>query len=79
MPLNHIKTLDLASEGHWNEAHAIIQQYSDQMACLIHGYLHRVEGALDNARYWYNRANTKMPDNTLDEELKRLYEVINFD
>ena len=77
MAVDHVKALDLASEGKWDEAHELVQPYSDKISCLIHGYLHRVEGDLGNARYWYNRANAKMPDNTLEEEWKRLYELIN--
>jgi hypothetical protein len=76
MTLNHIKALDLASEGKWNEAHELVQPHSDELSCLIHGYFHRVEGDLGNAQYWYNRANVTMPKNTLDEELKRLYSLI---
>lgn len=73
----HIRALDLAREGQWDKAHEIVQAFSDQMSCLIHGYLHRVEGDLNNARYWYNRANTTMPENTLEEEFNRLYELAN--
>lgn len=64
--------LDLARDGEWDQAHEIVQQHSDRMACLIHGYLHRVEGDLGNAGYWYRRAGDEMPDNTLDEEWERL-------
>jgi hypothetical protein len=73
----HIRALDLAREGQWDKAHEIIQLYSDQLSCLIHGYLHRVEGDLNNARYWYNRANTSIPENTLEEEINRLYQLAN--
>jgi hypothetical protein len=45
------------------------------MSCLIHAYLHRVEGDLGNARYWYAEAGEKMPKNTLEEELKRLFSL----
>ena len=79
MTLNHIKALDLASEGKWNEAHKLVQPHSDDISCLIHGYLHRVEGDLGNAQYWYNRANVTMLKNTLDEELRRLYSLIDSD
>ena len=75
MTKKHIRALDLARKGQWDEAHEIVQPYSDQLSCLIHGYLHRVEGDLNNARYWYNQANTTMPENTLEEEINRLYQL----
>ena len=76
MPADHIKALNLARDGKWDEAHRLVQSFSDRESCLIHGYLHRVEGDLGNARYWYNRANEKMPDNTVEEELNRLYQLV---
>jgi len=75
MECDHIKALDLAREGSWDEAHKLVQQYSDKLACLIHAYLHRVEGDIGNAQYWYDRADEDMPKNTLGEELNRLYEM----
>lgn len=71
----HIKALDLAREGKWHEAHQLVEHKSDQISCLIHGYLHRVEGDISNAKYWYRRACEEMPDNTLAEELRCLYKV----
>ena len=76
MAVDYINVLDNASKGKWDEAHQQIQPFSDQKSCLIHGYLHRVEGDLSNAQYWYNRAGADMPDNTLEEELNRLYELV---
>ncbi len=73
----HIKALDFAKEGKWHEAHQLVEHQSDQTSCLIHGYLHRVEGDLSNAKYWYRRAGEGMPDNTLAEELRCLYKVAN--
>jgi hypothetical protein len=76
MGCDHKKALDLAKSGKWNESHELVQEYSDELSCLIHAYLHRVEGDLDNARYWYRQADAVMPDNKLDEELCRLYQLI---
>jgi hypothetical protein len=73
MKCDHKKALDLAKAGKWNESHALVQEYSDDLSCLIHAYLHRVEGDLDNARYWYGQADAVMPDNSLEQELNRLY------
>ena len=76
MSVDHIKALNYARDGQWDKAHKLVQSFSDRESCLIHGYLHRVEGDLGNARYWYNRANEKIPDNTLEEELSRLYQLV---
>lgn len=71
----HIRALDLAKQDQWDASHDLIQDGSDSLSCLIHGYLHRVEGDISNAKYWYNRAGTSMPDNTLPAELERLYQL----
>ena len=76
MTLNYIDILNTAKQGTWNQAHQQIQSYSDPMACMIHGYLHRVEGDLGNAQYWYTRAKQSIPDNTLQEEWQRLYKLV---
>ena len=77
MECDHIKALDLARDGRWDESRQLVQQYSDKLSCLIHTHLHRVEGDLSNAQYWYDRASEDLPNNTLEEELKRLYEMTN--
>jgi hypothetical protein len=64
--------MDLARSGDWDKAHELVQDYSDSLACLIHGYLHRVEGDTGNARYWYGRATEDFPDNSLEEEWQRI-------
>ena len=83
MTFDYIKVLILAKEGKWDAAHHLIQPNSDPWSCLIHGYLHRVEGDTKNARYWYRRAKAEMPENSLDDELSRLYSLVegtsNFD
>lgn len=72
MTCDHQKVLDLAQAGQWEAAHAMVQKHSDELSCQMHGYLHRVEGDLGNASYWYGRGSSKLPDNTLDEEFARL-------
>ena len=68
----HVEALELARNGDWEASHRLIQAHGDRLACLIHAYLHRVEGDDWNARYWYSRAGEPMPDNRLEEELERL-------
>ena len=76
MTCDHKKALALAKAGEWGPSHRLVQNYSDELSCLIHAYLHRVEGDLDNARYWYAQAGTTMPDNNLEEEMLRLSAMI---
>jgi hypothetical protein len=52
-----LKAIDLALGGQWDAAHKIVQQYEeDPAAAWIHAVLHKIEGDLDNSRYWYRRA-----------------------
>lgn len=76
MRIAHKQALDLAREGKWDEAHRLVQGVSDPASCLIHAYLHRAEGDLENARYWYARAGEDMPDNSLREEWQRLHDLL---
>ncbi len=76
MTVDHKKALDAAKNGNWDEAHDLVQNESDRLSSIIHGYLHRVEGDMFNANYWYNRASEEMIDNTLEEELERLYSLL---
>lgn len=52
----------------WDRAHDIAQSYDSQDAAWVHAYLHRVEGDIWNADYWYRRAGKTRPAHTLDEE-----------
>ncbi|HZV42927.1 MAG TPA: hypothetical protein VFF90_00530, partial [Saprospiraceae bacterium] len=48
--------------------HNIIQDIDSKDAALIHAYLHRKEGDIGNADYWYSHAGVKRKDWTLQEE-----------
>jgi hypothetical protein len=57
MKADSLKAIDLALAGQWDAAHNIVQQYeADPTAAWIHAVLHKIEGDLDNSRYWYRRA-----------------------
>lgn len=75
MTSEQLKALDLARQGRWEDSHRLVQDHSDSLSCLIHAYLHREEGDLGNAGYWYRRAGSQMPDNSLSEELEQLYRI----
>jgi hypothetical protein len=44
-----------AAKGDWGRAHAIVQEEKGVDAAWVHAYLHRIEGDLGNAGYWYRR------------------------
>ncbi len=68
----HQQALEQIERNKWDVAHRLIQDCSDPFSYRIHGYLHRIEGDLSNARYWYRRAGCDMPANTLDQEFELL-------
>ena len=72
----HQQALELVRNNDWEGAHTLIQDYTDDLACVVHAYLHRVEGDLGNARYWYGRAGETMPDNALEEEFSRISDQV---
>ena len=68
-----LEALWFARKGDWERAHAIVQEHeNDTTSALVHAYLHRVEGDLSNAGYWYRRAGRKSAEVTLDDEWKAL-------
>jgi hypothetical protein len=68
----HEKALWFAGKGNWEKAHQIVQNLSDGTSARIHAFLHRQEGDITNARYWYARAGVHMPDISLNEEWEEL-------
>ena len=57
-----------AAKGDWDRAHKIVQDESDAGAAWVHAYLHRVEGDLPNAQYWYRTAGKPVASATLEAE-----------
>ena len=43
-------------KGDWDRAHQCAQAQDDTIGAAVHAYLHRKEGDLANARYWYAHA-----------------------
>jgi hypothetical protein len=47
--------------GDWEGAHEVAQRHEDDSAaCWLHAVCHRMEGDLDNARYWYRRCGKEL-------------------
>ena len=59
--------LDRLEKGDWDAAHRIVQRDESATGCWIHGIVHVMEGDLDNARYWYQRAERAFSDDAAKE------------
>ena len=65
-----------AYKDNWDVAHSIVQDINTETASWIHAYLHRAEGDLVNANYWYNRAGKKSSTESLEAELNNIIKSI---
>jgi len=72
----YLQSLWYDAKGDWNRSHEIIQDIEDKTAAWIHAYLHRKEGDIGNADYWYRRAGKSRPDKTLEEEWENIVEAL---
>ena len=50
-----------AKKGDWDKAHRLVMDEQSAEAAWVHAYLHRVEGDLGNAGYWYRQAHKPSP------------------
>ncbi len=68
------QALWLAKASRWDASHDLCQDVPDPAGAWIHAYLHREEGDLGNASYWYHRAGQTMPAEsvTLAEEWSQI-------
>jgi hypothetical protein len=61
-----------AAKGDWDKAHALVMDGASPEAAWVHAYLHRVEGDLGNARYWYRQAGRPASKAPLDAEWEEI-------
>ena len=69
-----LRSLWWDKKGNWDRAHSIAQEIPTTQGSAVHAYLHREEGVLWNADYWYSRAGRMRPDLSLEEEWRQLVE-----
>ena len=65
-----------AAKGDWDAAHKIVQDEGDVSSAWVHAYLHRVEGDLSNAGYWYRQAGQPVAKDSLEAEWERIFSVL---
>ncbi|MGN6533249.1 MAG: hypothetical protein ACTHK0_16010 [Ginsengibacter sp.] len=73
---DHLKALWFDAKGDWQQAHMLIQDVNDNDAAWIHAYLHRKEGDISNADYWYRQARKKRPEISLEKEWEQIAEAL---
>lgn len=64
------------AHGDWHKAHDLVQDASEGDGAWVHAYLHRVEGDLFNADYWYRRAGRSRPAVSLEQEREEIAQVL---
>ena len=67
-----LRAVWLARKGDWDGAHRIASDIDDAIGSRIHAHLHRVEGDLSNAGYWYRRAGVAPFEASIDAEWEAL-------
>jgi hypothetical protein len=60
------------AKGEWDEAHRIAQDVTGADGAWVHAYLHRKEGDLSNARYWYQQAGQRAATDSVGAEWGRI-------
>ncbi len=62
------------ARGDWEAAHGCAQDDHGRDGSWVHAYLHRKEGDLGNAGYWYARAGRQAPARsvTLEAEWEQI-------
>ena len=65
-----------AAKGEWDKAHQLAQDDPGADAAWVHAYLHRFEGDLGNAGYWYDRAGQPAASGPLEAEWKAIVEAL---
>ena len=67
-----LQSLWWMEKGDWSQAHGLIDDADGTDECWVHAHLHRVEGDLANAGYWYRRAGRPVATATLEAERAQL-------
>jgi hypothetical protein len=73
----YLKALWYDAIGDWKNAHDLIDDLKDKDAAWVHAYLHRKEGDVFNADYWYKKAGKLRPDYSLQHEWEILVSYFN--
>ena len=71
-----LRALRLIAAGDQDGAHVLVQDDPSSEAAWVHAHLHRVEGDLANAGYWYRRAGKPQPTMSLEDERQAIAKAL---
>jgi len=63
-----LDAIEFANSGNWDKAHETVQDIEHEYSYWIHANLHREQGDISNAKYWYRRAKKDYSEMDLKEE-----------
>ncbi len=67
-----LKALGLLAAGDWDGAHQLVQDEPSPEAAWVHAHLHRIEGDLGNAGYWYRQAGKPIASGDPEDERRAI-------
>ena len=67
-----LRALLCDARGDWDAAHRIAQDDASAEGSWVHAYLHRKEGDLGNAAYWYARSGRPSAHGDLEGEWEKI-------
>jgi hypothetical protein len=65
-----------AGKDDWDKAHKIVMDEAGKDCAWVHAYLHRVEGDLENAGYWYRQAGKPAASSVLEAEYEAIAQTL---
>jgi len=71
-----VEALWYERNGDWTRAHEITQDIDTDDGSWVHAYLHRREGDLSNARYWYRHAGKPAATGSLEDEWRAIVDTL---
>ena len=71
-----LRALRLIAVGDRERAHELVQDDPSPEAAWVHAHLHRAEGDLFNAGYWYRRAGKPQATMSLDDERQAIAKAL---
>tara|TARA_B100000459_G_scaffold112240_1_gene65934 strand:- start:460 stop:849 length:390 start_codon:yes stop_codon:yes gene_type:complete len=71
-----LQSLWHVAKGDWETAHKVALEDKSASGAWVHAYLHRVDGNLSNAGYWYRKAGRPKASSSLQDEWQQIAKAL---